>query len=286
MRTALVVNPGSGSIDDPQDVVELLREHGASEVLRFACGEEAAAVASGADRLVVAGGDGTIAPSARAAADAGMPMGVLPAGTANDFARALGIPLDLHAAARVALRADGPTRPVEVCLTGDDRPFVNAANAGLAVRAAREANGLKARLGPLAYAVGAVRAGLLAPAIGVDITLDGKAFFHGEAWQISISGTGRFGGGSAVGETDQDDGLLDITVVPALHRSTLVRRAYGLRRGTLGEQRDVPHERAREVRVRLDADDDERGFNIDGELVKVATLDVSVHPRRVEVVVP
>lgn len=286
MRTALVVNPGSGSIDDPQDVVTLLREHGASEVLRFACGEEEAAVASGASRLVVAGGDGTVAPSARAAADAGMPMAVLPAGTANDFARALGIPLDLGEAAAVAMAADARTRPVEVCLTGDDRPFVNAANAGLAVRAAREASGLKARLGPLAYAVGAARAGLLAPAIGVDVTLDDEPFFHGKAWQISISGTGRFGGGSAVGETDQDDGLLDITVVPALHRMTLVRRAFGLRRGTLGEQRDVPHERARKVRVRLDADDDHRGFNVDGELVEVATLDVTVHPRRVEVIVP
>ncbi|PTL59348.1 diacylglycerol/lipid kinase family protein [Paraconexibacter algicola] len=286
MRTALVLNPASGSVRDPQAVVDLLQESGASEVVRFACGEEAAAVASGADRLIVAGGDGTIGPSARAAADAGVPLGVLPAGTANDFARALGLPLDLAAAARVALAPTPSTRPAEVCLTADDRPFVNAANAGLAVRAAREASGMKARLGPLAYMAGAVRAGLRAPAIGVQVTLDGRPFFDGEAWQVSVSGTGRFGGGSAVGETDQDDGLLDVTIVPAVNRRSLVRRAYGLRRGTLGEQHDVPHERARRVRVHLDADDDHRGFNVDGELVVVATLEVHVHPRRVAVIVP
>lgn len=286
MRTALLLNPGSGSIDDPRDVIALLRDAGADEVLRFACGEEDAAVASGADRLVVAGGDGTVAPSARAAADAGMPLAVLPAGTANDFARALGIPLDLQEAARLAVDPDARTRPVEVCLTGDDRPFVNAANAGLAVRAAREAHGLKAKLGPLAYAVGAARAGLRAPAIAIDVTLDGEPFFRGDAWQVMVSGTGRFGGGSAIGDTDQDDGLLDVTVVPAHHRSTLVRRAYGLRRGTLKEQADVPHERAREVRVHLDTAAEQRGFNVDGELVRIATLDVRVNPRRVEVVVP
>ncbi len=103
MHVALIINPGSGSIDDPEDVVALLRDAGADEVTTFALGEEAAAAGSGADRLVVAGGDGTIAPSALAAADAGVPLGVLPAGTANDFARALGLPLDLGRAAAVAL---------------------------------------------------------------------------------------------------------------------------------------------------------------------------------------
>lgn len=286
MRTALVLNPGSGSIDDPDEVVELLRRAGAEEVLRFDCGEEARAVAAGASRLVVAGGDGTIAPSALAAADAGLPLAVLAAGTANDFARALGLPLDLEEAARLAVRADARTRPVEVCVTADGRPFVNAANAGLAVRAAREAHGLKARLGPLAYGVGAVRAGLRAPAITVAVTLDGAPFFTGEAWKVSVSGTGRFGGGSAIGETDQDDGLIDVTVVPARHRATLIRHAYGLRRGTLKEQSDVPHERARRVGVHIEADKDHRGFNVDGELLEVGDLDVQVHPRRAQVVVP
>lgn len=283
MRIALVLNPGSGSIDDPDAVVELLREHGASEVLRFAPGEEDAAAATRPDRLVVASGDGCIAPSARAAADAGLPLAILAGGTANDFARALGIPLDLDAAARLALDDDAAVRPVEVCVTGEDRAFVNAANAGLAVRAAREAHGLKARLGPLAYAAGALKAGLTAPAVEAEVVLDGVSWFTGRAWQISVSGTGHFGGGSAVGDTDQDDGLLDVTVVPAGPRVALARRAYGLRRGTLELQAAVPHERGREVRVQLT---DGRGFNIDGELVRTSVVEVHVHPRRVDVVVP
>ena len=286
MRVALIINPGSGSIDDPQDVVALLRDAGADEVTTFALGEEAAAAGSGADRLLVAGGDGTIAPIALAAADAGVPLGVLPAGTANDFARALGLPLDLTSAARVALEEPATSRPVEVCVTADGRPFVNAANAGLAVRAAREASGLKAILGPLAYGVGALRAGLRAPAIPFEVTLDGESFFSGPAWQVIVSGTGHFGGGSAVGDTDPDDGLLDVTVVPAGARIALVRRAFGLRRGTLDHQDAVPHARGRVARVRMAADADGRGFNVDGELVKVAALEAHVHSRRCEVLVP
>lgn len=286
MRLALVLNAGSGSIDDPDDVVALLREHGATEVRRFAPGEHDAAGASASDRLVVAGGDGTVAPVARAAADAGIPLAILPGGTANDFARAMGIPLDLAAAAALAVDPAAATRPVEVCITGDDRPFVNAANAGLAVRAADEAHGLKAALGPLAYALGALKAGLTAPAIDVEVTLDGASWFSGPAWQVIVSGTGRFGGGSAVGDTDQDDGLLDVTVVPAGARVALARRAFGLRRGTLREQDAVPHERARIARVHMRASADGRGFNIDGELVRTVALDARVHPDRVRIVVP
>lgn len=286
MRTALVINPGSGSVDDPDDVVALLRDHGVSDVVRFGVGEHAAAVAADVERVVVAGGDGSVAPVARAAADAGLPLAILPAGTANDFARALGIPLDLPEAAALAVDPAASTRPVEVCLTGEDRPFVNAANAGLAVRAASEAHGLKAALGPLAYALGAAKAGLRAPAIDVDVTLDGASWFSGPAWQVIVSGTGRFGGGSAVGDTDQDDGLLDVTVVPAGARVALARRAYGLRRGTLREQDAVPHERATTARVHMRASAESRGFNIDGELVRSAALDARVHPARARIVVP
>jgi diacylglycerol kinase family enzyme len=285
MRVALVINPGSGSVDDPDDIVALLRERGA-EVRRFAPGEQDAAAASAADRVVVVGGDGTIAPVAKAAADAGLPLAIVPGGTANDFARALGIPLGLEDATDLAVAPGSAVRPVEVCLTADDRPFVNAANAGLAVRAAHDADGLKKLFGPFAYALGAVAAGVRAPAIDVDITLDGSSWFSGPAWQVIVSGTGRFGGGSAVGDTDQDDGLLDVTVVPAGPRLTLARRAYGLRRGSLRDQDAVSHQRARIARVHLQAGAAQRGFNIDGEIVPTAALDARIHPVRAQIVVP
>lgn len=283
MRISLVINPRSGSIDGAGPIVERLGADGA-DVASFAPGEHASAVLERPDRLVVAGGDGTIGACALEAAEAGIPLAVVPAGTANDFARALGIPLDIDAAITLARDPEARTTPVEVALAGSSRPFVNVASAGLAVRAAREAAGLKARMGPVAYLVGALRAGLGARAVPVSVVADGERWFSGEAWQVVVSGTGRFGGGSAVGETDPDDGRLDITVVPAGPRLALARRAFGLRRGTLGEQDDVPHRRAREVHVDLDGGDG--GFNVDGELVDDRVLDFAVSPTRVKVVVP
>ena len=83
-----------------------------------------------------------------------------PVGTANDFARALGLPEDLAEA--VELAATGRrTERLDLGRVGE-RPFVNAASAGLSPVAAREAHGLKRALGPLAYTVGALRAGLFA----------------------------------------------------------------------------------------------------------------------------
>ena len=110
------------------------------------------------ERIVVAGGDGSIGCAAGAAGGAAVPLGVVPVGTANDFARALGLPDDLDEA--VELAATGArTRRLDLGAAGE-RPFVNAASAGLSPVAAGEAHGLKSALGPLAYAVGALRAGL------------------------------------------------------------------------------------------------------------------------------
>ena len=90
---ALVANEGSGA-SDPALCAERLGMFGA-EVRRFGMDELESAVSSGADRVIVAGGDGSIAPVAAAAGAAGLPLAVVPSGTANDFARRLGSPDDL-----------------------------------------------------------------------------------------------------------------------------------------------------------------------------------------------
>jgi diacylglycerol kinase (ATP) len=283
MDIALVLNPRSGSIGDPADVVALLERHGAT-VERFDIDEHARCADGRPDRIVVAGGDGTLGCCARVAADAGIPLAILPTGTANDFARALGLPLDHEEAARLAVDPASSTEPVEILVADDDRAFVNVASAGLGVVAAREAAGMKKRLGPLAYGVGALHAALTARAIAVTVSLDGDEWWTGRAWQVLVCGTGRFGGGSAVGDTELDDGLIDVAVVPAGPRLALARRGFGMRRGTLNAQDAVPHERARAVTVAIT--DGVTGFNVDGELVDTRSLAVAVHPRRVDVVRP
>jgi diacylglycerol kinase (ATP) len=256
----------------------MLSEHGA-EVRRMTLDEISVAAASGTARIVVAGGDGSIGPAAEAAAEAGVPLGVVPVGTANDFARALGIPLDAEEACRLAARG-ARTRNLELGRIGS-RPFVNIASAGLAPVAARKARGLKRALGPLAYSVGAVRAGLAARPVRCRVRCEDAAVFDGAAWQISVAVTGAFGGGASV-DSDPGDGRLDVVVIEAGSRARLVAHAYRLHAGRLASQRTVRSRRCHTVEVDTDG---ATGFNVDGELVDAESVRFRVEPEAFEVVI-
>jgi YegS/Rv2252/BmrU family lipid kinase len=282
VRLLLAANPRSGGATDPDRIARLL-EHGRAQVDRVALDDlDAAAVRdAGVQRLVVAGGDGSIGVAAEAALGAGVALAVVPTGTANDFARATGLPEDLEAAAALAADPGARTRPFELGRM-DGRPFVNVATAGVSVLAAKAAHPLKSRLGPLAYTVGALRAGATAQRAPATVEVDGAEVFSGEAWQVAVAATGHFGGGSAVGGTDPHDRRLDVVVVRDRSRAALARRALGMRLGRLAGQDGVLAARGREVAVRGPV-----SFNVDGELCECHEDGVrfTVEDRRVEVVV-
>jgi diacylglycerol kinase (ATP) len=217
-----------------------------------------------ADRIVVCGGDGSIAPVAEVASSLRVPLAVIPGGTANDFARAHGIPLDPRAAATLAL-SGGRLQSLELGRLSTGRPFVNVASAGLSSVAGRRAEPLKSRFGPLAYGLGATRAGLTGQPLEVLVRVDDALCFEGEAWQVIVASSGAFGGGSGIGAADATDGELDVVIVPAGSRAALVRRAWGLRTQTIERQRAVPHFAGRVVSVSLPP---ETELNVDGEFVE------------------
>ena len=230
-------------------------------MLRLSLDEAGAVAGSGATRIVVAGGDGSIGPAAEAAAEARVPLAVVPVGTANDFARALELPLDPVEACRLAATGR-ETRRLELAWI-DSRPFVNVASAGLAPVAAHKARGMKRALGPLAYSVGALRAGLGARPVQCRVRCDREGVFDGVAWQVSVAVTGAFGGGATV-DADPGDGELDVVVIEAGSRARLVAHAYRLRAGRIESQRAVRSRRCRGAEVDTDG---RAGFNVDGEIV-------------------
>ena len=276
MRIALAANRASGGGLDPEPLLAEMRTRGA-EVAGFGCEEDdlERAAAYGPDRLAVAGGDGTIGPVAELAGRLDVPLAVIPTGTANDFARAYDLPADPREAAALAVEGSH-TRPLELGRLADGRPFVNVASAGLASVAARNAQPLKPRLGPLAYGVGALRAAARERPLPVSVRADSRNVFDDAAWQVIVAVSGAFGGGSGVAEADPDDGVLDVVIVPAGSRVGLARRAWGLRARTIAQQRDVPHERARVVEVELPEGSE---INVDGEIRAGGLERVTVEPR-------
>jgi diacylglycerol kinase (ATP) len=269
MRLALIANERSGGGLQPAELAERLRARGA-EVERFLLDERANAAGGGFERIVVAGGDGSVGCAAELAGRLELPLAVIPAGTANDFARAHGIPLSLETALELAVRGE-QLELLELGYLGD-RPFVNVVSAGLAPAAARLAWRHKGRLGSLAYAVGAMHAGVTTHPITCAVRVDGVSHFEGRAWQLIVSVSGAFGGGSSIDDADPSDGALHVTIIPAGSRLALLPRAVGLLRGNITDQPGVVDTKGKRVDLGLESG---AQVNLDGELCSPAAMRVA-----------
>lgn len=276
VRIALVLNPKSGGIDDADALVEKIRAR-CDHLTVHDVGEHAAAAATKPDRLIVAGGDGSLADVFAAAAEAGLQLGVLPAGTANDFARALGLPLDLDEAIELATLAPARVQATWGGTLGG-RPFVNVASIGLAVDAAEFAESLKKVAGPAAYGMGALRAGLEARPLRAGLVVNDESVADGRVWQLLVGATGRFGGGSGLGEADASERALVAAWVPAGTRMTLPFRALGLRNRTIERQPGVRWWRGHHLVVQASRHGHPVDWNVDGERWRAPTQRIELRP--------
>jgi diacylglycerol kinase (ATP) len=282
-RIVLISNPGSGGADDA-DVPALLRDAGA-DVGELPIDAAAKGTDLDCDRVVVAGGDGSIAVAAEAARRTGAELAVVPAGTANDFAERMGLPSGIEDAAKLAGRGES-SRAVDLARVGS-RSFVNVASLGLSPVAADVAEELKDSLGALAYTVGAMRAGAQADPIHCRAECEGSELFEGDAWQVMVGCTGAFGGGSRI-DADADDGRLDVVVIEGGPRAALAKRAIGLRVGTIEDQEGVRSARCRRIAVEIS---EPQQLNVDGELVGSddlggTRLEFQVEPKALRLVIP
>jgi diacylglycerol kinase family enzyme len=152
-----LVNPKSGTADKAK---EALADVGAFDV-REVPPETLAdviegAVAGGEKRIVVSGGDGTIATAARALVGTGVELGIVPGGTLNHFARDLGIPPDLPSACEIA--ADHTVTACADVGYVNGVLFLNTSSVGAYVKLVRTRDRVERRLGyKLASVVAAVR---------------------------------------------------------------------------------------------------------------------------------
>ncbi len=263
MRISLLVNEASGSYDPDSLDACLLDDE--AVCTKFGLDRLDDALACKPDRLAVAGGDGSIGFAAAKAAEAGVPLALLPTGTANDFARLAGIPTDLPSAGRIVT---GSTRVQAFDLAWvNDTPFVNVASGGLAVKAAHKAHGLKKVLGPAAYFVGAIAAARQAQPFECEVQLDDQEQFVGQLWQIIVANSGAFGWGAQVDARLGDD-TLDVLLLKAGSKLWFPLRAIGMRSGKLGKQTGVIHTRSKTATL---LSPKPLKLNVDGELVDVGT---------------
>ena len=201
------------------------------------------AVRAGCDRLVVAGGDGTLSEVATGLLAAGLggyaTIGLLPLGTGGDFLRTLGVPRDLDAA--IACLREGKPRPLDAgrvsYVDAAGRPacahFVNIASLGLSALVVERVNrGRKHFGGRAAFLAGALRGIARYRPDPVSLRLDG-ARIHAGPLVLAAAANGRFfGGGMQVApDARTDDGLFDVVAIGALGRAGLLRQLTRIYRG-------------------------------------------------------
>ncbi|MBB4040420.1 YegS/Rv2252/BmrU family lipid kinase [Microvirga flocculans] len=228
-----------------------------------------------------AGGDGTLNAAAFGVIEAGLPLGILPLGTANDLARTLHIPFDLDGAAQVI--ADGHTRRIDLGIVNGE-PFFNVASLGLSAELAQKlTRDIKRRWGRLGYALVALKVLAQARPFRATITSETESV-RVRTLQIAV-GNGRFyGGGNAV-EKDAaiDDQHLDLYSLELERAWKLALMARSFRYGQHGAWEEVRAVRAKEFDIRTRRP---RPINADGEIVTQTPAHFSIRPAAVTVFAP
>ncbi|MFI5844199.1 diacylglycerol kinase family protein [Catenuloplanes sp. NPDC051500] len=197
------------------------------------------AVARGTAAVVAVGGDGTFHRALQAVAGTGVPLGLIPAGTGNDFAAAAGVPADpltaAHAVAQ-ALKTRSFRRYdlARVTAAGQpDRWFGAVLGAGFDALVNERANAMAFPRGPRRYDLAILAETLTLRPRRYTVRVDG-----GEPWTfdgilVAVGNTASYGGGLRMCPgADPTDGLLDVTIGAAMPRRTLLRLKPRLRAGT------------------------------------------------------
>ncbi|CAN7483409.1 lipid kinase [Bosea sp. LjRoot237] len=234
-----------------------------------------------ADLVIVCGGDGSVSSAALAAMESGLPMGIIPMGTANDLALTLGIPSDLVAAAEVIAR--GETRPVDVG-TVNGHAFFNVASIGLSSDLAQSLDPvLKKRFGRLGYALAAMKVMTRAAHFKARITEKGQTT-EVETYQVAIGNGRHYGGGNVVEESAEiDDGHLDLYSLEMTNLWKLALMLRSFRSGTHGAWREVRTARCVEFDIETKRP---MPVNTDGEIVTATPAHFKVHPKAISIFTP
>lgn len=266
MKVALLVNPAARAgahTGAAMTAAERLRAHGVQTtvVSGGSAAESSAllrtAVAAGVDAVAVVGGDGTVNLALQEVAGTGIPLGIVPSGTGNDFAATLGLrELDARAAADAI--AAGRTRTVDLARVtrgdGSSRYFGTVLASGFDSKVNDRANAMRWPRGGSRYNIAILIEFLTLAGIPYEVDLelaDGTAVHVAGDQVMATVGNGRtYGSGIPIcPDADPADGLLDVVLVRPAGRMRLLRLLPRVYRGTHATVPEVSVHRVRSVRL-------------------------------------
>lgn len=240
-----------------------------------------AAVDSGVERLIVAGGDGSVheAVNGIMRADKDAALGVIPIGTGNDFAKAANIPLDWQTATRLLadrITSNSAIRRIDVGRM-NDRYFGNGVGIGFDAKVSRIAADLSWPIGDLIYLVAVFRAmadGIITPHMKIvadDYTWDGPLTL------ANISNGPWVGGMFHIAPmADHADGILDLLIVAPVSGPRILRLLPKLMQGSHMNEPEISRVGVRKLQITVSAP---VPSHMDGEIMPLGTsFDIEILP--------
>lgn len=292
----LIFNPvaGQGNADQELDLIrQLLQPHMSLHIHETTPETNPRelvqeALSQKADLIIASGGDGTISAVAGALIGTGIPLGVIPRGTANAFAAALGIPRVLPVRTACQIILAGQTRAVDAALC-NDLPMILLAGVGYEAEivdmATRE---MKEQWGAMAYLMAGWQMLDEQDRFQAEIEAEGE-IQNIQASAITVANAApptsvlAQGGGQVI----YDDGLLDITIAAAetkLQAVTTMLRMLGAALVKMGtQQQNVVHGRARKLKITTDPP---QKVVVDGEVIGTTPIVVECVPKGLLVLAP
>lgn len=248
---------------------------------------EKAAATPGVEALLAGGGDGTISTAAAVAWKAKLPLGVIPAGTMNLFARSLKLPLDIWKVLDVL--ANGQIADVDIA-TANGRPFVHQFSAGLHARMVRMRNQMNfaSRLGKMRASTSAAFGVMLDPPrfdVVFDMNGDGKSDERPVS-AISVSNN-PLGNNSLFFADRVDTGKLGVYLAAPLEPTGVGLLAFDIIRGKFKDNEAVTASTADMVRLHFPRHRKGAACVLDGELLRMpADVEIKIHAGELKVLVP
>jgi len=290
----LIFNPISGQGDSQQALTTIreLLEPQLHLYIHLTSPEEGAdtlaqtAIASGADLVIASGGDGTVSAVASALLETGIPLGVIPRGTANAFAVALGISSNLQSACQTILA--GQTRIVDAARC-NGVPMVLLAGIGFEAEMVERANrDAKDRFGAMAYLLAGVQQLNEQELFTTYLEVNGTTS-ELQAAAITIANAAPITSvlAQGFGEVIADDGLLEVTIgAPAtkLQAINAVIQLFGaaLTKG-MPVREDIICLRTKQLKITTDPP---QKVVVDGEMVGTTPVEIECLPAALMVLAP
>ncbi|MDR4945290.1 diacylglycerol kinase [Neobacillus cucumis] len=292
-RARLIYNPTSGREILKRNLPEILEKleiagyeascHATTSAAGDATQAARLAVERQYDVVIAAGGDGTIHEVVNGLAEQEYrpKLGIIPAGTTNDFARALQIPRDIGTAVDIITR--GELIPVDIGRI-NDRYFINIAGGGRITEITYEVpSKLKTMLGQLAYYLKGMEMLPSIKASDLKIEYDGK-LFEGEAMMFLVGLTNSIGGFEKLApDASINDGLFSLLILKKVNLAEFIRISTLAVRGEHVNDPNVIYTQANRIKV---YSEEKVQLNLDGEFGGLLPAEFENLYRHLEVFVP